>query len=246
MLTTITIEATPHPIVLEPARAAVIVVDMQNDYGSKGGMFDRMGIALDGFAQAADRTAQVLACARQSGFTIIYLAMGFLPDLSNLGPEGAPSRVRHLACGVGETMTAPDGRQSRILIRDNWGTDIVPAVAPQEADLVVHKHRYSGFYQTELESLLRTRGIDQLVFTGCTTSVCVESTLRDAYFRDFQVVLLHDCVYEPIGMSLSRSNQDATITLVEMLFGWVSGSTEFIEACQATKALPQGTAGARQ
>jgi ureidoacrylate peracid hydrolase len=231
MSQTITLDAKPEPIAIEPSRAAVIVVDMQNDFGSRGGMFDRMGIPLEGFQKAADTTARVLDAARESGFKILYLKMGFRPDLSDLGAEGSPNRARHLAFGVGQTITTPEGRESRILIRDTWGTEIIDALQPRAEDVVIYKHRYSGFYDTELDAMLKQAGIDQLIFTGCTTSVCVESTLRDACFRDYQSVLLSDCIDEPIGKSLPRSNHDASLMLVEALFGWVTTSDQFLKAC---------------
>lgn len=231
MSQTIRLDAKPGPIDIDPARAAVIVVDMQNDFGSKGGMFDRVGIPLDGFKQAADATARVLDVAREACFRIVYLKMGFRPDLSDLGSEGSPNRVRHLAFGVGQAITTPGGTEGRILIRDTWGTEIVDALKPRPEDRIVYKHRYSGFYETELDSMLKDAGINQLIVTGCTTSVCVESTIRDAYFRDYQSVLLTDCIDEPIGKSLPRSNHDASLMLVEMLFGWVAVSEQFLKAC---------------
>jgi ureidoacrylate peracid hydrolase len=245
---TLTLEAKPGPIDIDPAKAAVIVVDMQNDFGSKGGMFDRVGIPLDGFKRAVDTIALVLDAARESGFRIVYLKMGFRPDLSDLGAEGSPNRVRHLAFGVGQSITTPEGAESRILIRDTWGTDIVDELKPRPEDRVVYKHRYSGFYETELDSMLKEAGINQLIVTGCTTSVCVESTIRDAYFRDYQSVLLSDCIDEPIGKSLSRTNHDASLTLIEMLFGWVAVSEQFLKACVGNRvnAMSSTPAASRQ
>jgi ureidoacrylate peracid hydrolase len=240
MSQTITLDAKPGPIDIDPAKAAVIVVDMQNDFGSKGGMFDRVGIPLDGFKRAAATIAPVLDAARESGFRIVYLKMGFRPDLSDLGAEGSPNRVRQLAFGVGQTITTPEGAESRILIRDTWGTEIVDTLQPRPGDHVVYKHRYSGFYETELDSMLKDAGITQLIVTGCTTSVCVESTIRDAYFRDYQAVLLTDCMDEPIGKSLSRTNHDASLMLVEMLFGWVAVSEQFLRACQGNPVTASG------
>ena len=127
-----------------PSRAAVVVVDMQNDFGSKGGMFDRVGIPLDGFKRAADATAQVLDAARASGFRIVYLKMGFRPDLSDSGAEGSPNRVRHLAFGVGQAIKTPEGAESRILIRDTWGTEIVDALKPRPEDRVVYNIGTAG------------------------------------------------------------------------------------------------------
>ena len=104
---------------------------------------------------------------------------------------------------------------------------------PQPEDVVLYKRRFSGFYETELDDILRRLGIRNLIFTGCTTSVCVDSTIRDAMFRDYQPVLLADCTGEPIGNGLSRSNHEATLLTIEVLLGWVSSSDEFIKALGA-------------
>ena len=96
--------------------------------------------------------------------------------------------------------------------------------------------------------MLKEAGINQLIVTGCTTSVCVESTIRDAYFRDYQSVLLSDCIDEPIGKSLPRTNHDASLTLIEMLFGWVAVSEQFLKACVGNRvnALSSTPAASRQ
>jgi ureidoacrylate peracid hydrolase len=158
--------------------------------------------------------------------------MAFQPDLSDIGLEGAPNRDRHLFFGAGQQVDAPDGTKSRILIRDTWNTDIVAELRPAPEDTVVYKHRFSGFFETELDALLRSLGATDLIMTGCTTSVCVESTVRDAMFRDYRCLLLEDCTAEPIGDGLARSNHDASLLVVETLFGWVSNSAEFIEALE--------------
>src|SRR5581483_8633382 len=90
--------------------------------------------------------------------------------------------------------------------------------------------RYSGFFETQLDTMLRERGIDSLAFTGCTTSVCVDSTLRDAFYRDYRCLLLSDCTGEPIGSNLARSNHEASLLVIETLFGWVSDSRSFLRA----------------
>jgi ureidoacrylate peracid hydrolase len=235
------IDAKPEPIAIDTARTAVIVVDMQHDFGAKGGMFDRAGIDLSMIQRAIVPTASVLAAARKTGVPIVYLKMGFRPDLSDLGPADAPNRMRHLRFGVGETMRAPDGTDSRILIRDTWNTDIVPELAPEANDVVIYKHRFSGFYQTDLDRILKELGVTYLIITGCTTSVCVESTVRDAMFRDYACVVLADCTGEPIGHGLPRSNHEASLLVVQTLFGWVSGSDTCIKALegQAIAAAPE-------
>ena len=231
----VSIDAKPEPISIDPARSAVIVVDMENDFAAKEGMLDRAGIDISGAQKAIAPIAKVLAAARQAGLKIIYLKMGYRPDLSDLGPNDSVNRVRHLKFGVGQKIQAPDGRESRVLIRYTWDTDIVPELKPQPNDIVIYKTRFSGFYQTDLDAKLKKLGIKHLIVTGVTTSVCVESTVRDAMFRDYLCVLLQDCMSEPIGHDLPRSNHDASLLNAEMMFGWVSSSDQFIKAL-ATKS----------
>jgi len=223
--------AVTAPISVDAAKTVVIVCDMQNDFGAKGGMFDRAGIDISMIQRAVGPTAKVLASARRAGVPIVYLKMGFRPDLSDLGASDSVNRVRHLeGFKVGQTIRAPNGRECRILIRDNWGTDIVPELTPQPGDVVAYKHRFSGFYETELDATLKGLKAKHLIFTGCTTSVCVESTIRDAMFRDYLPVLLADCTGEPIGHHFHRSNHEASLLSIETLLGWVSSSEEFVKA----------------
>ena len=203
---------------------------MQNDFGAEGGMFARAGIDISTIRDAVKSTANVLDAARRCGMPIVYLKMAFKPDLSDAGPADSPNLVRHLRLGVGTTVTAPDGGESRLLIRDTWNTDIVPELAPAADDVVIYKHRFSAFFETELDAVLRRRGIKQLIVTGCTTSICVESTIRDAMFRDYSCLLLSDCTGEPIGNGFARSNHEASLLTIEVLLGWVSASECFIEA----------------
>ena len=184
---TINVDAKPQSFAMETARSAVIVVDMQNDFGSKGGMFDRAGIDISSIQKVVPSVARVLTSARQAGIKIVYLKMGFRPDLSDLGSTDSPNSEQHMRLGVGKTVRGPNGAESRILIRDTWNTDIIPELTPQTGDIVLYKHRFSGFYQTELDAILKKLNVTRLVITGCTTSVCVESTVRDAMFRDIAV-----------------------------------------------------------
>ena len=229
----VTLNAKPEPIAINPARTVVIVVDMENDFVAKGGMFDRAGADISGAQKAIAPTAKVLAAARQAGLKIIYLKMGYRPDLSDLGATDSVNRTRHLKFGVGQKIQAPDGRESRVLIRDTWDTDIVPELKPQPNDIVLYKTRFSGFYQTDLDATLKKFGIKYLIVTGVTTSICVESTVRDAMFRDYLCVLLKDCMSEPIGHDLPRTNHEASLLNAEVLLGWVSDSDQFINALAA-------------
>jgi ureidoacrylate peracid hydrolase len=226
------LDGNPEPITLDPAMTAVIVVDMQDDFGSKGGMFDRAGFDITGIQKAVGPTVKVLAAARKMGIKIIYLKMEYKPDLSDLGAPNSVNRVRHLRLGVGEKITAPDGKESRILIRDAWNTDIVPELEPQADDDIVYKTRFSGFFETDLDARLKKLGVTHLIITGCTTSICVDSTVRDAMFRDYLCVLLADCMSEPIGHALPQSNHDASLLSAEMALGWVSDSERILKAVQ--------------
>ena len=152
----IRVMAKPDSIAIDTARTAVIVVDMENDFGSKGGMFDRAGIDISMIQKVINPTSNDLAAARRAGIKIIYLKMGYREDLSDIGSKESPNRVRHLIfMHVGDTIIAPNGSKSRILIRDSWGTDIVPELKPQTGDIVIYKTRFSGFYKTELDSILK-------------------------------------------------------------------------------------------
>lgn len=224
------IAAKPEPFSFDPATTAVVVIDMQNDFGTKGGMFDLAGLDVAPIQALVPRIATVLEAARAAGLLVVYTRQEHNADLSDFGAPGAPHRVKHGPMQVGRNVAAPDGSPSRILVRDTWNTAIVPELTPHPGDVVISKHRYSAFFETQLDSVLRTRGIETLVFVGATTSVCVESTLRDATFRDYRCILLRDCTQELIGLGLPRSNHEATLLTIELLFGWTADSEEIIRA----------------
>lgn len=217
----VTIEATPEPLAIDPHETALIVVDMQNDFGAEGGMFASKGLPIEAARATIEPVARVLAAARGAGVTVVYLKMEFARDLSNLGGHDAPNREKHLGFGVGV---------GDFLIEGTWNTDIVPELAPQPGDVLISKQRYSGFFQTELDDVLREREIKNLVFVGWTTSVCVESTLRDAFFRDYRCVVLSDCTAEVVGSDLARTNHQASLLVIEGLFGWVADSESLLQA----------------
>jgi ureidoacrylate peracid hydrolase len=229
----LTLDAKPASLTLDTAKTAIIVVDMQNDFGTKGGMFDRAGIDISMIQRAVAPTTRVLAAGRKAGIKVVYLKMAYKADLSDMGTPGSPNwRVHQQIMHVGTTMHAPNGAESRILVRDTWNSDIVNELKPESADAVIYKTRFSGFYETELDNKLKGLGIRYLIVTGCTTSVCVESTIRDAMFRDYSPVLLADCTAEPVGYGLPRSNHEATLLLIQLMLGWVSSSEQFIKALE--------------
>jgi ureidoacrylate peracid hydrolase len=207
-------------------------------------MFDRAGIPIDAIQAIVEPICLVLDAGRAAGMPAVFLKMQFAADLSDAGEPDAPNRIKHRPLGIGERMQTPTGVSGQILVEGTWNTEIVAALTPEPDDLVVSKHRYSGFYETDLDGRLRAAGIDTLIFTGATTSVCVESTLRDAFYRDYRCLLLSDCTAEPIGSQLSRSNHEASLAVIETLFGWVTESPSLVKALSAAPA-PEAAAAPR-
>jgi nicotinamidase-related amidase len=154
----ITLPAKPLPVELDPQKTAVIVVDMQNDFGAKGGLLDRAGTDITQIQKAVAPIAKTLTSARRLEIPIIYLKMAFRPDLSDMGAKGSPNWILSDGGGVGKKILAPNGVESRILIRDTWNTDILDELKPATGDVVLYKNRFSGFYQTELDAILKRKG----------------------------------------------------------------------------------------
>ena len=203
---------------------------MQNDFAAAGGMFDRAGIPIDAIQAIAGPITRTLEAARVAGIRVVFLKMEFAADLSDAGPPDAPNRLKHAPLHIGESIRSPDGTAGQILVEGTWNTQIVAGLVPQSEDIVVSKRRYSGFFATELDRRLREAGIDTLVFTGATTSVCVESTLRDAFYRDYRCLVLSDCTAEPIGAELSPSNHEASLLVLQLLFASISDSDALLAA----------------
>jgi len=232
------VEARPSAVAIDRARTAVIVVDMQNDFASDGGMFDRAGIDITTVKSIVPNVRAVLDAARAAGVAVVYLKMGFAPDLCDAGYPSSPTWLKHAPLRVGDHVTAPDGAPSRILIRACWNTDILDEVAPEPGDVVMDKTRYSGFFGTGLDAWLRERTITSLVVVGATTSVCVESTVRDAVFRDYHCLVVSDATAEPIGADAPRSNHDASLLTIELLFGSVATTADVVAALLRVTTAP--------
>lgn len=229
-MTSIRVPALPEFLDIDLGKTALIIVDMQNDFGTEGGMFDRAGIDIAPIKAIVPKLARVIDASRTAGIPVVYIKMQFEPDMSDAGDTLAPTYIKHLRMKAGHTVTAPDGTASRILIRDTWNTAILDEIAPRDGDIIVTKNRYSAFYQTTLDDRLKELGIRHLIVTGATTGICVDSTVRDAVFRDYQCLVLSDCTAEPIAHDASRSNHEATLLYVELLFGWVTDSARLLSA----------------
>ncbi len=211
---------------LAPQQCAFIIIDMENDFLSKEGMFDVKRANLEEARAVIPPTAAVAKACRQGGVKVIYTQHQFRPDLSDMHWTWSEIYQKSRAPIGPGSLVGPKGQKVGYLIRDTWNTQIVPELAPEAGDIIIDgKRTHTAFYHTDLEMILRTRGINTLFFSGVTTSVCVESTLRDAFHRDFRCVLLNDCVWEK-----SPDLQKATEKVVMLHFGYVSSSREVLAA----------------
>jgi ureidoacrylate peracid hydrolase len=224
-----TLNAKPEPIEIDLRQAAVVVVDMQNAFASKGGLLDIAGADLSGTTSVIHCIKDILEAARRAGVAVVYLQMGYKPDLSNSGGAGSPNSRKELAMHL---MTCRPELRGKLLTEGTWDFEIVDELKPREGDLVVLKTRYSGFAGTTLDSLLRTRGIRYLFLAGIATNVCVESTLRDAYFLDYWPILIADATLQAGPPEM----QSATLFNVETFFGWTTGSEDVRRILSATSS----------
>lgn len=222
------LDAKPEAIEVELTKAAVIVVDMQNAFATKGGMLDIAGADISDAPRVVQSIKTILAAARQAGVLVVYVQMGYKPDLSNSGGPSSPNWHKELAMCL---MNSRPELKGKLLTEGTWDFAIVDELKPEPGDIVVLKTRYSGFAGTTLDSQLRTRGIRYLFFAGIATNVCVESTLRDAYFQDYWPILIADGAM-PAGPA---SMHDATLFNVENFFGWTVGSEEFLRVMKTAE-----------
>lgn len=216
----VTLPARPEALRLDPAETAVVVIDMQNAYASEGGYVDLAGFDIAGSAGVIGRIAQVLDTARGVGMPVIFLQNGWDPDYVEAGGPGSPNWYKSNAL---KTMRARPDLQGRLLARGGWDYDLVDALTPEPGDIRVHKTRYSAFFNSQLDSVLRSRGIRNIVFVGIASNVCVESTLRDGFHLEYFGVMLEDATHH-LGPPMM---QEATVYNVEQFFGWVSTVADF-------------------
>jgi nicotinamidase-related amidase len=216
--------AEPSSFRLVAGKTALIVIDMQRDFLLPGGFGESLGNDVEQLLKVVPPLADLIAAARSAGIMVIHTREGHEPDLSDCPPaklsRGAPSKR------IGD-----EGKYGRILIRGEYGHDIVDELAPVDGEVVIDKPGKGAFYATELQDILIAGGITQLLITGVTTEVCVHTTTREANDRGYECLVVSDCVgsyfpeFQRIGLEMIKAQGG--------IFGWVSDTTAVLPALHA-------------
>jgi nicotinamidase-related amidase len=216
--------AEPYPFAFEPVRCALVIIDMQRDFLEPGGFGAMLGNDVSKLRRTIQPNVRLLAAWRQAGLLVVHTREGHRADLADLPPA---KKIR----GRGQTTIGDVGPMGRILVRGEAGHDIIPELYPLPGEVVIDKPGKGAFFATDLEAILHHRNIRQLIVTGVTTEVCVNTTVREANDRGYDCLVLEDCVG-----SYFDEFQDAGLKMIKAqggIFGWVSTSAAVIGALAA-------------
>ena len=214
--------ALPEALKLAPEQTALIVIDMQNAYTSMGGYLDLAGFDVSKTKPVVENIKKAVAAAHEAGIQVIYFKNGWDDQYREAGGEDSPNFHKSNAL---KTMRKKPELQGTLLAKGHWDFELIDELQPLEQDLVIEKPRYSGFFNTALDSMLRCRGIRNLVFVGIATHVCVESTLRDGFVLEYFGVALDDACYQAGPVEA----HEASLFNIKTFFGWVSDTKNFVE-----------------
>jgi nicotinamidase-related amidase len=220
---TLQIDAEPYAFEFTPATCALLIIDMQRDFLEPGGFGEMLGNDISQLRRTIEPNRVLLARWRARGLQVLHTREGHRPDLACLPPA---KKIR----GRSPTSIGDSGPMGRILIRGEAGHDIIPELYPRADEAVIDKPGKGAFYATDLHAILRNRGVRQLIVTGVTTEVCVNTTVREANDRGYDCLVPEDCVG-----SYFPEFHDAGLKMIKAqggIFGWVSHSQHILAALQ--------------
>ncbi|WP_248959289.1 cysteine hydrolase family protein [Sphaerisporangium perillae] len=218
------VEADPYTYGFDPAHTALLVIDMQRDFVEPGGFGETLGNDVTMLRQVIAPLREVLTATRNAGMTVIHTREGHLPDLSDC----PPAKLRR---GAPSLRIGDPGPKGRILVRGEYGHDIIDELAPTGDELVIDKPGKGAFYATDLDRVLRDKDVRSLIVTGVTTEVCVHTTVREANDRGYECLVLSDCVgsyfpeFQRHGLQMIAAQGG--------IFGWVAPSGHYLKALEA-------------
>ncbi len=221
------LQAEPEPLEIDLQRTAVIVIDMQCAFVMKGGMYDLWGRDISKILEVIEPIKKITSTARATGIKVIYVAHHHSPDFHDSGGPNSPNWYKRALTDYREH---PEWRD-KLHFAGTWGAEIIEELKPQENDILVIKPRYSAFFGTHLDMILKTYGIKYLVFVGVATNICVEAAIRDAFNLDYFSILISDATMNT-GPSFM---QEATIFNVKICFGWVTNTENIVRAMERRK-----------